>query len=476
MSSRPFAALILAAGQGTRMRSARPKVLHPICGLPMVAWVIRAALASGARPIVVVVGHGRREVEDDLRVRFGNDLEFALQAEPLGTGHAVRCGMEKLSSFEGDVAILCGDVPLLEQEAIATLLEARRAPGAGPLAFLTSTEGDPTGYGRILRDAEGRVIGIREHRDATPEERAIREWNAGVYVAEAAFLRAAVEELTPANAQRELYLTDMVARAASQGGAHAIPWRAESVRGVNDRYQLAEAEAVMRRRIARRLGESGVTIRDPATLYVDAEVVVEPDAVLEANVTLRGRTRIGSGARIDVGCVLEDVEVAPGAIVKPYTVASRSRIGEGARVGPFSHLRPESVLGPDVHVGNFVELKQTSMGRGSKANHLAYLGDGVIGEGVNVGAGTIFCNYDGFQKHVTVLEDGCFIGSDSQLVAPVRVGKNAYVGTGTTVTLDVPADALAIGRARQVNKLGYASRLRAKLQAAAEAAKTEKQG
>jgi bifunctional UDP-N-acetylglucosamine pyrophosphorylase/glucosamine-1-phosphate N-acetyltransferase len=232
----------------------------------------------------------------------------------------------------------------------------------------------------------------------------------------------------------------------------------------------------MRRRIARRLGESGVTIRDPATLYVDAEVVVEPDAVLEANVTLRGRTRIGSGARIDVGCVLEDVEVAPGAIVKPYTVASRSRIGEGARVGPFSHLRPESVLGPDVHVGNFVELKQTSMGRGSKANHLAYLGDGVIGEGVNVGAGTIFCNYDGFQKHVTVLEDGCFIGSDSQLVAPVRVGKNAYVGTGTTVTLDVPADALAIGRARQVNKLGYAPRLRAKLQAAAEAAKTEKQG
>lgn len=458
------------------MKSARPKVLHPVCGLPMLAWVVRTARTIGAHRVVVVVGYGREEVEADLRARFGSEVETALQAEQRGTGHAVRCGMEKLADFEGEVAILCGDVPLLEQEAIAALLEARGRPGAGPLAFLTSTEGDPTGYGRVLRDAAGRVIGIREHHDATPAERAIREWNAGVYVADAAFLRAALADLAPANAQQELYLTDVVARAARQGGAEAVAWRAESVRGVNDRFQLAEVEATMRRRIARTLAESGVTIRDPATLYVDAEVVVERDAVLEANVTLRGRTRVGAGARIDVGCVLEDVEVAPGAVLKPYSVASRSRIGEAAQVGPFSHLRPESELGPEVHVGNFVELKKTSMGRGSKAHHLAYLGDGVIGEKVNVGAGTIFCNYDGYQKHVTVLEDGCFIGSDSQLVAPVRVGKNAYVGTGTTVTLDVPEDALAIGRARQQNKLGYAPRLRAKLKAAAEQAKAQKGG
>ena len=470
-NARPLAAIVLAAGQGTRMKSALPKVLHPVAGLPMVAWVVRAALASGASRVVVVVGHGREQVEAELRARFGSEVETAVQSEQRGTGHAVMCGMEPLAGFEGDVAILCGDVPLLEKDAISALLEARRAAGAGPVALLTSVLEDPAGYGRILRDATGGVIGIREHKDASPEERAIKEWNAGVYCVDAAFLRASLAKLTPANAQKELYLTDVVAMAAEQGGATGVRWSAESVQGVNDRFQLSEVEAVMRRRIARRLGESGVTIRDAASLYVDADVVVEPDATLEANVTLRGRTRIGAGARVDVGCVLEDVEVAAGANLKPYTVAQRSKVGEAAQVGPFSHLRPESELGPDVHVGNFVELKKTTMGRGSKANHLAYLGDGVVGEKVNVGAGTIFCNYDGFRKNVTVLDDGAFIGSDSHLVAPVRVGKGAYVATGTTVTKDVPDDALAVGRAKQENKLGYASRLRARLKAAADEAK-----
>lgn len=227
----------------------------------------------------------------------------------------------------------------------------------------------------------------------------------------------------------------------------------------------------MRRRICRDLARAGVTIRDPATTYVGVDVAIEPDATIEPGVHLRGKTRIGAGARIDVGAVLEDVEVRPGAHVKPYTVAQKSVIGEGAQVGPFSHLRPESVLGPDVHVGNFVETKKTTMGRGSKANHLAYLGDGIIGERVNVGAGTIFCNYDGVRKHTTVLEDGCFIGSDSQLVAPVRVGKDAYIATGTTVTRDVPSDALAIGRVKQENKAGYATRLRERMRAMADAEK-----
>ncbi|AKF09575.1 bifunctional UDP-N-acetylglucosamine diphosphorylase/glucosamine-1-phosphate N-acetyltransferase GlmU [Sandaracinus amylolyticus] len=474
-ADRPLAAVVLAAGQGTRMKSSLPKVLHPVCGLPMVAWVVRSALASGARRVVVVVGHGREAVEADLRARFGSEVEIAVQSEQRGTGHAVMCGMEPLADFEGDVAILCGDVPLLEKGAIDALLAARRASGAGPVALLTSVLDDPTGYGRILRDAKGHVVGIREHKDASPEERAIKEWNAGVYCVDASFLRASLAKLTPANAQKELYLTDVVAMAGAQGGATGIRWSAESVQGVNDRFQLSEVEAVMRRRIARRLGESGVTIRDAATLYVGADVVVEPDAVLEANVTLRGKTKIGAGARIDVGCVLEDVEVAPGANLKPYTVASQSKVGEAAQVGPFSHLRPDSELGPDVHVGNFVELKKTRMGRGSKANHLAYLGDGLVGEKVNVGAGTIFCNYDGYRKSTTILEDGAFIGSDSHLVAPVRVGKGAYVATGTTVTKDVPDDALAVGRAKQENKLGYASRLKAKLKSAADADKAEKQ-
>lgn len=474
--NRPVAAIVLAAGQGTRMKSALPKVLHRVCGLPMLAWVVRNALASGASRVVVVVGHGRQAVEADLRARFGQEVETALQAEQRGTGHAVMCGMERLSDFEGDVAILCGDVPLLETRAIDALLAARRAEGAGPVALLTSILDDPTGYGRILRDGQGRVVGIREHKDAGPEERAIKEWNSGVYCVDASFLRASLAKLTPANAQKELYLTDVVAMAGADGGATGLSWPAESVQGVNDRYQLSEVEAVMRRRIARRLGESGVTVRDASTLYVDADVVVEPDATLEANVTLRGKTKVGGGARIDVGCVLEDVVVEAGAYLKPYTIASQSKIGEAAQVGPFSHLRPESELGPEVHIGNFVELKKTRMGRGSKANHLAYLGDGLVGEKVNVGAGTIFCNYDGFQKHVTVLEDGAFIGSDSHLVAPVRVGKGAYVATGTTVTKDVPDDALAVGRAKQQNKEGYASRLKARLKAGADDAKAKKQG
>jgi bifunctional UDP-N-acetylglucosamine pyrophosphorylase/glucosamine-1-phosphate N-acetyltransferase len=471
MSRAPLAAVILAAGQGTRMKSALPKVLHPVCGAPMVLWVVRTALASGASRVVVVVGHGRHAVEAELWSRFGREVEVAVQAEQRGTGHAVQCGIEPLAGYEGDVALLVGDAPLLEREAIEALVSARRAAKA-QVALLTSTDGDATGYGRILRDESDRVIGVREHKDASPEERAIQEWNAGIYVADAAFLRGALRKLEPANAQNEIYLTDVVALA--RGAAVAVPWRAESVLGVNDRYQLAEVERAMRIRIAKRLGESGVTVRDPTTLYADADVTIEPEAILEPNVVLRGKTKIGAGARVDVGCVLDDVEVAPGAILKPYTVATQSKIGEGAQVGPFSHLRPDSELGPDTHVGNFVELKKTTMGKGSKANHLAYLGDGVVGENVNVGAGTIFCNYDGFQKHVTTLEDGCFIGSDSQLVAPVRVGKNAYVGTGTTVTRDVPSDALAVGRAKQSNKDGYAPRLRAKLRAAAEEAKAKK--
>ncbi|MFO0708515.1 MAG: bifunctional UDP-N-acetylglucosamine diphosphorylase/glucosamine-1-phosphate N-acetyltransferase GlmU [Sandaracinus sp.] len=471
--SQSFAAIILAAGQGTRMKSALPKVLHEVAGLPMLAHVVRAALRAGAGRIVVVVGHGRELVEKELASRFGGAVETVVQHEQKGTGHATRCAMEALVDHVGDVVILAGDVPLLESEAIASLVLAKSA-AKKKLSVLTSHLDDPAGYGRILRDAHGHVVGIREHKDASDHERAIKEWNTGVYCVDASFLRESLARLDTKNVQGELYLTDVVAMAAEVGGSASVSWSAESVAGVNDRAQLAELERTMRLRLATHFARMGVTIRDPETCYLGAEVTIEPDAVIEPNVHLRGKTIVRTGARLDTGVVLDDVEVRAGAVVKPYTVAQKSVIGEAAQVGPFSHLRPDSVLGPDVHIGNFVETKKTTLGKGSKANHLAYLGDGIVGEKVNVGAGTIFCNYDGFQKHTTVLEDGCFIGSDSQLIAPITIGKNAYVGTGTTVTKNVPEDALAISRVKQDNKLGYASRLRERMRALAAAAQREK--
>jgi bifunctional UDP-N-acetylglucosamine pyrophosphorylase/glucosamine-1-phosphate N-acetyltransferase len=474
-SSTGFASIVLAAGQGTRMKSALPKILHPLAGRPMIAYPVQAALDAGAERVVVVVGHGRAEVEAELAARFDARVQIAVQPEQRGTGDAARCGAEPLADYRGVFLIHYGDCPLITPAALQAL-HAASCAADGPLALLTATVADATGYGRILRDGAGRVTGIREHKDCSDAERAIREFNPGVYAIRAPFFRRAVAELATDNAQGELYLTDLVAMGARGGGVADVAWNAAELEGINDRLDLAARERDLRLRIAHALARSGVTLREPDSAFIDADVVVEPDATLEPNVHLRGRTRIGAGARIDTGCVLTDVEVAAGAQLLPYTVASQSRIGEGARVGPFSHLRPDSELGPDTHVGNFVELKKTTFGRGSKANHLAYLGDGVVGEGVNVGAGTIFCNYDGFGKYVTVLEDGVFIGSDSQLIAPVTVGKDAYVATGSTVTQDVPADSLAIGRARQVNKDKLAPRLKEKLRAQAAKAKKAREG
>jgi len=469
--TQPFSAIVLAAGQGTRMKSALPKVLHHAAGIAMLDHVVRAAIAAGAREVVVVVGHGRDQVTEHLRARFGDQVHTAVQEEQKGTGHAVQCAMGALEGLRGDVVILSGDVPLLEANAVAQLLEVRRRDYGMKLALLTAELPDPTGYGRILRDERGSVLGIREHKDASTAERTIKEWNAGSYAVELAFLRRSLTQLRTENAQGELYLTDVVAMASQDGGAEGLRWSAESVMGVNDRSQLAIVDAILRERIATRWAQSGVTIRGLRSVFIDADVVVEPDATLEPGVHLRGKTIVRGSARIDVGCVLTDVEVHEGAYLKPYTIAEKSSIGPRAQIGPFSHLRPDTLLAEDTHVGNFVETKKTSMGKGSKANHLAYLGDGKIGEGVNVGAGTIFCNYDGFRKHTTTLEDGAFIGSDSQLVAPITIGKGAYVGTGTTVTRDVPADALAISRTKQENKEGYASRLKSRMQALAAADK-----
>jgi len=457
-----FVAVVLAAGQGTRMKSSLPKVLHRIAGRSMVAWSVGAALDAGVKECVVVVGHGREQVEADLSARFGERVRFAVQEEQLGTGHAVRCAVEQgLEGFGGSVLVLYGDCPLVRTETLRRLMESQ---GDAPLALLTAQLEDPTGYGRILRD-DGSVVGIREQKDCTPEERAITEVNPGMYAIDGAFLGDALGQLDTDNAQGELYLTDLVEIAAKKGRAVDVPGDMKELGGVNDRLQLADAATAMQRRVTAAYAREGVGITDVRHTWIDADCELAPDCTIEPGVHLRGRCVVEAGARVDVGSVLTDVRVEAGAYVKPYTVAAESRIGPRAQIGPFAHLRPATDLGEDTKVGNFCETKKTVVGAGSKVNHLAYVGDGVIGEGVNVGAGTIFCNYDGVQKHTTTLKDGVFIGSDSQLIAPVTIGEGAYVASGSSINKDVPAGALAISRTKQVNKEGYADRLRARMKA-----------
>lgn len=461
-NSTPWTAIVLAAGEGTRMRSPTPKVLHEIAGRALVSWVVGASLEAGAARCLVVVGHGRQDVERELRQRFGATVSLVLQPTQRGTGDAVRCAMQSEPTLSGCLVVLYGDCPLIPAPLLAELVQRSEAANA-ELALVTATLADPTGYGRVLRDEAGSVARIVEERDCNPQERAIGEVNPGLYAFRADFLRGALTELAPDNTQGELYLTDVVELAAKRGQVVDVRGDMSELMGVNDQRDLSIASAERRRAIAEELARSGVAIADLSTLYVDAECEIEPGARLGANVHLRGRCVVRSGAHIDVGCVLTNVVVEKNATVLPYSVATDSSIGEGAQVGPFSHLRPQSELGPRSKVGNFSETKKTKIGEGSKVNHLSYVGDGIIGRDVNIGAGTIFCNYDGEQKHTTVLEDRAFIGSDTQLIAPVTVGKGAYVASGTTVTRDVPEDALAVSRAKQENKEGYAARLRARL-------------
>ncbi len=461
-SHAPWSAIVLAAGEGTRMKSRLPKVLHEIAGRALVSWVVRAAFEAGAAKCTVVVGHGREDVERELTARFGDRVETAHQTEQRGTGDAVRCAIDADPTLDGWAVVLYGDCPLIPPSLLRELVTRSTSAGT-QLGLVTASLDDPSAYGRIVRDDAGAVRRIVEDRDCSPEERAIREVNPGLYAIRVDFLRKAIAEIKPDNAQGQLYLTDVVELAANRGMVVDVEGDMTDLTGVNDRRDLAVAAAALRRKIAEALAKSGVSVVDLDTLYVDAECEIEAGATLGANVHLRGRCVVRSGAHIDAGCVLTDVIVERDANVLPYTVATDSTIGEGAQVGPFSHLRPKSNLGPRSKVGNFSETKKTTLGAGSKVNHLSYVGDGVIGEGVNIGAGTIFCNYDGEQKHETVLEDEVFIGSDTQLIAPVTVKKGAYVASGTTVTRDVPEGALAISRAKQDNKEGYAARLRARL-------------
>ncbi len=456
-----LSAIVLAAGKGTRMKSQLPKVLHPLCGRALVEYPVAAAFEAGAEQVVVVTS-GQPELTAALEARYGKDrIIVVVQEPPRGTGDAVRVGLTAVTLER--TLILYGDTPLVRAQDLSGLLAAVDA--GHELSLLTALPDNPLGYGRVLRDAAGAVTEVREQRDLQTEaEHATREVNAGMYAATTETLRVAIAALQPNNAQGEYYLTDVVASIAQRARVAAVTGDSDALVGVNDRADLGRAEELLYARHRDQHRRAGVTIHGDAR--IDSGVVIEPDAEIGPGVCLRGRTKIGAGARVDVGSVLIDAEVGAGTNIKPYCVITSSRVGERAELGPFAHLRPESEIEAEAHIGNFVETKKTRVRRGAKANHLAYLGDADVGERANIGAGTIVCNYDGFVKRRTIIGEGAFIGSDSQLIAPVTIGKNAYVGTGTSVTEDVPEDALAIGRARQTNKPGYAKKLREKLAAA----------
>jgi bifunctional UDP-N-acetylglucosamine pyrophosphorylase / glucosamine-1-phosphate N-acetyltransferase len=448
------AAVILAAGKGTRMKSGLVKVLHPVAGRPMIDWVVDAARAAGAAPSVLVIGHQA----DAVRAVFRGDADIrcALQAEQLGTGHAVACAREQLAGFSGTVLIMCGDTPLLRGETLQGLIAFHQENRAA-LTVLTAVMDNPSGYGRVVRDADGRVVRIVEQKDATLHEQAIREINSGIYCMEADFLFGNIDSLGNANAQGEFYLTDLVAIAVQQGLAclGRPTDDPDEIMGVNDRAQLAEAARILRRRINSKLMLDGVSLVDPGHSYIDYAVRIGPDTVVHPNCSIVGSTVIGSGCTIENGVSISDCAIGDGCHIKAGSVLEGSKLHTAVSVGPMAHLRPGTVLYDHVKIGNFVETKKIFMGEGSKASHLTYLGDAAIGSNVNIGCGTITCNYDGVSKHHTEIGDDVFIGSDVQLVAPVRVGRNSLVAAGTTVTVDVPPDSLAISRVPQVNKEGW---------------------
>jgi bifunctional UDP-N-acetylglucosamine pyrophosphorylase/glucosamine-1-phosphate N-acetyltransferase len=448
------AAVILAAGKGTRMKSGLVKVLHPAAGRPMISWVVDSARDAGAAPTVLVVGHQAEAV----RSAFPGaaDIRCVLQEEQLGTGHAVACAREQLSGFSGTVLILCGDTPLLRGETLQGLVAFHLENGAA-LTVLTAVMDEPYGYGRVVRDRDGRVLRIVEQKDASPEEQALCEINSGIYCMEADFLFANIDSISSDNAQGEFYLTDLVAIAVKQGLA-CLGRRtddADEIMGVNDRAQLAEASCILRRRINRELMSSGVSLVDPGHTYIDHGVRIGPDTVVHPNCSISGATTIGSGCTIENGVSIAGCSIGDNCHIKAGSVLEDSELRSEVSVGPMAHLRPGTMLSDHVKIGNFVETKKIVMGEGSKASHLTYLGDAEIGSNVNIGCGTITCNYDGVKKHRTVIGDDVFIGSDVQLVAPVSVGRNSLVAAGTTVTIDVPPDSLALSRVPQVNKEGW---------------------
>ncbi|MCC6293887.1 MAG: bifunctional UDP-N-acetylglucosamine diphosphorylase/glucosamine-1-phosphate N-acetyltransferase GlmU [Bryobacterales bacterium] len=455
---------ILAAGLGTRMRSRRAKVLHEAGGRTLVEHVVAAALELAApESVAVVVGHQAGRVREVLE---STGVRFAMQAEQKGTGHALLCCRETLEPAGGRVIVAYGDCPLLRAGTLRALAARHKELSAACTVITTEME-DPTGYGRILRNAEGGIVGIVEQKAATPEQLAVREINSGIYCFEAALLWPLLAGLRPNPATGEIFLTDLVEILAARGhlvAAYPVEDQTELL-GINTRVELAVADRVMRESTVRAHMLAGVTIERPETVTIDAGVAIGQDTVIEAFAQLRGRTVVGEECRVGAASILSNATLEDRAVVEPFSMVADSRLAEGAKVGPYGRLRMQAVVEPGAVVGNFVELKKTVLGAGSKAQHLAYLGDALVGEGVNIGAGTITCNYDGFEKHKTAVAAGAFVGSNTTLVAPVTVGEGSYVAAGSVITDGVPGDTLALGRARQVSKPGWPSRRRAARQA-----------
>jgi len=461
-SSTKLAVVIMAAGKGTRLKSQRPKVLHEIGGKPLLAHVIAAASRIVApSEIFVVVGHQAERVKAAVAA---SGVRFVEQPEQRGTGHAIQCARQAISGYE-NILVLSGDSPLIQPKTIEGLWCFHQAEEAA-MTILTATPDDPTGYGRILRPSPGsaEVEAIVEQKALTADQHSLREINSGIYVFRTAPLLAHLDRLDANNANREVILTDMAGLLRAAGERVVAVQAADSaeVLGANTIAELVDLDAAMRASAANRLMAAGVTIYRPETCVIDAEVEVAPDTVIEPFVQLLGCTRIGADCLIRSYSVIENCTLGNSVLVRQSCVLAESTILDGAKIGPFAHLRPDSEIGQDAHVGNFVEIKKARLGKGAKANHLTYLGDAEVGEGSNIGAGVITCNYDGVHKHTTRIGKGVFVGSDSTLVAPVDVEDGAYIGAGSCITKDVPAGALAVGRARQVTKEGWAAARRAR--------------
>lgn len=452
------AVVILAAGLGTRMKSKKAKVLHEVGGDTLLNHVIRAALqVAPPEKIVAVIGHQAEQVRQSVRVP---GIGFAEQAEQKGTAHAVLCAREAIRSQNGQLLILNGDGPLLRPATLKSLLDFQRDSFGG--AVVTAEIGDATGYGRVLRGEKGLISAIVEQKVATREQLEIREINTGLYCFDSALFWQYIGEVKADNPAKEYYLPDMI-EILTRHGHPVAPLLMDDeteLLGINTRLELAFADKILRARKADELMLSGVTIESPESVMIDVDVEIGEDSLVEANVQLRGRTRIGANCSIATGTVLRDCEIGDGVTILPYVVAEHSVIGANASVGPFSRLRMHAEASENTHIGNFVELKKTKLGRGAKASHLAYLGDSIIGSDVNIGAGTITCNYDGQRKHQTTIADNVFVGSNSTLVAPLNIGEGAFIAAGSVITKNVEPDALAIGRAYQLNKAGWAKKRR----------------